>query len=65
MDMMKTLNCHRAIPDLDSLTTNLVEPCTKDAEKSYQRFWSHNLENSSKCTFYTSIKEDYELDYHN
>jgi hypothetical protein len=23
MDIMKTLNCNRAIPDLDSLTTNL------------------------------------------
>jgi hypothetical protein len=46
MDMLKALNCNRAIPDLDSLTTNLVE-------SSYQRFWRHKLENSSKLTFYT------------
>ena len=62
MDIMKTLNCNRAIPDLDSLTTNLVESCVKDTKENYQRFWRHKLENSSKLTFYTSIKEDYELE---
>ena len=61
MDIVKTLNCNRAIQDLDSLTTNLVEWWVKDKE-SYQRFWRHKLENSSKFTFYTSIKEDYELE---
>ncbi|CAB4043043.1 Hypothetical predicted protein [Paramuricea clavata] len=62
MDIVKTLNCNRAIPDLDSLTTNLVESCVKDTKENYQRFWRHKLENSSKLTFYTSIKEDYELE---
>ena len=65
MDIVKTLNlvnCNRTIPDLDSLTTNLVESCVKDTKENYQRFWRHKLENSSKLTFYTSIKEDYELE---
>ena len=62
MDIVKTLNCNRAISDLDSLTTNLVESCVKDTKENYQRFWRHKLENSSKLTFYTSIKEDYELE---
>ncbi|CAB4036622.1 Hypothetical predicted protein, partial [Paramuricea clavata] len=62
MDIVKTLNCNRAITDLDSLTTNLVESCVKDTEENYQRFWRHKLEDSSKLTFYTSIKEDYELE---
>jgi hypothetical protein len=65
MDIVKTLNlvnCNRTIPDLDSLTTNLVESCVKDTKESYQRIWRHKPENTSKLIFYTSIKEDYELE---
>ncbi|CAB4028384.1 Hypothetical predicted protein [Paramuricea clavata] len=62
MDIVKTLNYNRAIPNLDSLTTNLVESCVKDTKENYQRFWRQKLENSSKLTFYTSIKEVYELE---
>ena len=62
MDIVETLNCNRAISDLDSLTTNIVESCVKDTEESYQRICRHKLEESSKLTFYTSIKEDYELE---
>jgi hypothetical protein len=60
MDIVKTLNlvnCNRTIPDLDSLTTNLVESCVKDTKESYQRIWRHKPENSSKLIFYTSITE--------
>ena len=62
MDIVKTLNCNRAIQDLDSLTINLVESCVKDTKENYQRCWRRKLENSSKLTFYTSIKEDYDLE---
>jgi hypothetical protein len=43
MDIVKTLNCNRAISDLDSLTTNLVESCVKDTKETTRDSGDINL----------------------
>ncbi|CAB4033096.1 Hypothetical predicted protein [Paramuricea clavata] len=50
------------ITDLESITTELIQPITKRLKENYLTFWKHKLENSSKLTFYSTIKIDYELE---
>ncbi|CAB4008344.1 Hypothetical predicted protein [Paramuricea clavata] len=62
MDILKAFNLNTEITDLESITTELIQPITKGIKENYLTFWKHKLENSSKLIFYSTIKIDYELE---
>ncbi|CAB3992816.1 Hypothetical predicted protein [Paramuricea clavata] len=62
MDILKAFNLNTEITDLESITTELIQPITKRLKENYLTFWKHKLENSSKLTFYSTIKIDYEVE---
>jgi hypothetical protein len=62
MDILKAFNLNVEITDLESITTEIIQPITKRLKENYLTFWKHKLENSSKLTFYSTIKIDYELE---
>jgi hypothetical protein len=62
MDILKAFNLNVEITDLESITTEIIQPITKRLKENYLTFWKHKLENSSKLTFYLTIKIDYELE---
>ena len=62
MAILKAFNLNTEITDLESITTEFIQPITKRLKENYLTFWKHKLENSSKLIFYSTIKIDYELE---
>ncbi|CAB4019874.1 Hypothetical predicted protein, partial [Paramuricea clavata] len=62
MDILKAFNLNTEITDLESITTELIQPITKCLKENYLTFWKHKLENSLKLIFYSTIKIDYEIE---
>jgi hypothetical protein len=48
LNSLKAFNLNTEITDLESTTTELIQPITKCLKENYLTFWKHKLENSSK-----------------
>jgi hypothetical protein len=62
MDTIKNLNLIEGILNLEAVTTEHIKTITKTLEEKYLTFWKHELENSSKLTFYSTFKTDLNLE---
>ena len=61
-DILKHYKCNTQIPDLESTSIRSLDFITKSIKQKYITFRKHEVENSSKLSFYCTFKEDYQLE---
>ena len=61
-DILKHYKCNTQIPDLESTSIRSLDFITKSIKQKYITFRKHEVENSSKLSFYCTFKEDWRLE---
>ena len=62
MNTINILNLNEKITRLETITSEDIKIITKTLEEEYLTFWKHELENSSKLSFYSTFKSDHKLE---
>ena len=62
MAILKSYNCHTLVPNLEDVTTHSLDFIINNIKQNYISFWQHQIEHSSKLSFYSTFKKEYNLE---